>query len=160
MSGKHFILVLSQPLFLFLFIQSGFSQGMQPQLENRMKEIGKRGGRFVIGATSGPNTFNPIACGETIPSYNICRPLYGTLIDRDVLTGGFVNVLARHWEVDSKNNSIIFYLRRGIKFSNGQPILAEDIEFSYRVTTSLPDRWDREEMLVDGKRATVKVFDE
>ena len=45
--------------------------------------------------------------------------------------GTFTPKLATEWEYDENGKDIIFTLREGVKFHNGEPVTAEDVVFSF-----------------------------
>lgn len=55
--------------------------------------------------------------------------MFETLIERDT-KGKLIPALAQRWEAKNAGASYVFYLRPGIKFSNGQPVTASDVKFS------------------------------
>ncbi|MFN8588554.1 MAG: hypothetical protein U0704_12230 [Candidatus Eisenbacteria bacterium] len=64
----------------------------------RMREPGEYGGRFVIGATASPKTFNPHVANER-PSNDVCNLLYASLVDVDYMTQQDLPLLAKSWTV-------------------------------------------------------------
>jgi len=98
----------------------------------RMDEPGRHGGRFVVGATSSPKTFNPIVANETSSS-DLITQLYAALVDIDYLTQEDIPVLAKSWSFSPDGRTVTFQLRRGARFSDGHPITSEDVKFCFDV---------------------------
>ena len=94
--------------------------------------IGSYGGRFVIGATSGPKTFNSMMANETSSS-DITGRMFVGLADFDNATQKDAPLLAKSWELAADNLTWTFHLREGAAFSDGHPITAEDVLFSFAV---------------------------
>jgi len=98
----------------------------------RMASVGRYGGRFVIGETNGPKTFNALTANET-SSTDVTNRLFAALTDFDNTTQRDVPALAKSWEISPDGMTGTFHLRHGARFSDGYPILADDVLFSYAV---------------------------
>jgi peptide/nickel transport system substrate-binding protein len=98
----------------------------------KMDELGRHGGRFVVGATSSAKTFNPIMANET-SSNDLVSQLYVALVDIDYLTQEDIPVLAKSWSFSPDGRTVTFQLRRGARFSDGHPITSEDVKFCFDV---------------------------
>lgn len=59
-----------------------------------------------------------------------CKVTEGMLY-RDVDSLEFVPLLAKSWTVSPDGKTIVFQLRRGITFSDGQPFTADDVVFTF-----------------------------
>ena len=96
-----------------------------------MPELGRHGGRFVVGATNGPKTFNPMMSNETSSNDIISRSVHLAHRDRLYLPGG--RAPAREiLEVGPDGRTVTFHLRRGACFSDGHPITSADVMFWLR----------------------------
>lgn len=84
--------------------------------------------QLVQAILSDPKTFNAILSQE---SPNIFGLTYEGLISENPLTGEKEPALAESWEVSPDNLEIVFTLRKGLKWSDGHPLTAEDVVFSY-----------------------------
>jgi peptide/nickel transport system substrate-binding protein len=94
--------------------------------------LGVHGGRFVIGATNAPKTFNAIMANES-SSTDVTNLLYCALSDYDYLRLEEVPYLARGWTMSDDGLTYTWHLRRGAAFSDGHPITAADVRFSFEV---------------------------
>src|SRR5439155_16210602 len=92
-------------------------------------EVGTYGGRFVIGETTGPKTFNGLIANET-STLDITSRMFVTLADFDNHDQLQTPWLAKSWEVAPDGLTWTFHLRRGAAFSDGHPITSEDVLFS------------------------------
>jgi len=97
-----------------------------------MREVGLPGGRFVIGVTSDARTLNPLMSNETSSS-DVSDRLFTALTEYDHVTQRVYPVLARSWDVSPDGLTWTWHLRRGARFSDGHPITAEDVLFSFAV---------------------------
>jgi peptide/nickel transport system substrate-binding protein len=95
-------------------------------------EIGRHGGRFVISQTTGPKTFNGIMANESSTT-DVTDRLFVTLTDFDNGTQRIGPFLAKAWERSADGLTWTFHLRRGAAFSDGVPITADDVLFSFEV---------------------------
>jgi peptide/nickel transport system substrate-binding protein len=96
----------------------------------RRGEVGTYGGRFVIVGNSGPQSFNPViaSTGYTI---DITDKLFTRLTQLALDTQEDEPALAASWECSDDALSCTYHLRRGALFSDGHPITAEDVVFSF-----------------------------
>lgn len=97
-----------------------------------MAETGTHGGRFRIGVASAPRTFNPVVANES-SSNDVCGRLYTSLTDTDYATGDDIPLAAKSWEFSADERTVTFHLRRGLRFSDGHPLTADDVRFSFDV---------------------------
>ena len=65
---------------------------------------------------------------------DVNRNVYGKLVNFNPLdlSAGYEPDLATSWEVSEDGKSITFTMREGVKFHSGNPVTAEDAEFSLR----------------------------
>jgi peptide/nickel transport system substrate-binding protein len=91
---------------------------------------GQPGGRFVIALPTSPNTFNPLFATNTA-SDAITRLLFGTLVNLDLVTQEPGPGLAQSWSVAPDQKTWTFKLRPGVRWSDGQPVTAEDVVFTW-----------------------------
>ena len=65
---------------------------------------------------------------------DVSRNVYGKLVNFDPLNleKGYEPDLAASWEVSADGRTITFTMREGVKFHSGNPVTAEDAEFSLR----------------------------
>jgi len=103
----------------------------EPLIET-LPTVGRHGGRFVLAETNDPRTFNAMMANET-SSTDITQHLFTGLVDYDNEKQEFTPGLAKSWEVAPDGVTWTFHLRKGARFSDGHPITAEDVLFSFRV---------------------------
>lgn len=70
---------------------------------------------------------------------DVVRNVYGRLVNFDPLdlSKGYEPDLAESWEVSEDGKTITFTMREGVKFHSGNPVTAEDAEFSLRRAVTL-----------------------
>ena len=101
-------------------------------------EPGQPGGRFVIGASGSPNTFNPLFATNSA-SDAIVRLLFGTLVNLNPVTQEPGPGLAESWSVAPDQKTWTFKLRQGVRWSDGQPFTANDVVFTWNDIMYNPD---------------------
>ncbi|GAB4333132.1 MAG: peptide-binding protein [Calditrichia bacterium] len=90
-----------------------------------------KGGTIIIGVTGDIDTFNPLFSRSALGLEVLHLTLLG-LADLDE-HGNFVPELAEKWEVSQDNLELTYYLRKNMKWSDGVPISAYDVEFTYQI---------------------------
>ncbi len=124
-------------------------------------ETGIPGGRFVDSSFEPPRTFNPYAAQETSSTVVIFR-LHAALVDQNPVDYQPMPGLARSWEISEDGLEVTFYLRRGVKFSDGEPFTADDVIFTVNdiiLNCDVPNN-ARDSFFVQGKPIRyVKVDD-
>jgi peptide/nickel transport system substrate-binding protein len=129
-------------------------------LIKQLPEVGRYGGRFVLGETNNPKTFNAMMATET-SSTDITDRLFGFLVDFNLATQEYEPGIAKSWDVAPDGVTWTFHLRRGAAFSDGHPITAEDVLFSFEVVYDRTLHPAMQEMLqTEGKNFTVTAPDQ
>ncbi len=126
----------------------------------QVAEIGRYGGRFVQAQTNGPKSFNPMMANETSTTDVTDGRLYAALADFDNATQEQYPVIAKSWEVTPDGLTWTWHLRRGAAFSDGHPITADDVLFSFEVAfddTLHPPVQDL--LIVNGRKFDVAKVD-
>lgn len=75
-----------------------------------------------------PKTFNYPLSQE---SPNVFDLTYEGMLTSNGLTGELEPALAETWDIAEDNKRIVFTLREGLKWSDGAPLTADDVIFSY-----------------------------
>lgn len=95
-------------------------------------EPGVRGGRLVIATFGDPKTFNPIASNEGT-SEDIYRFIFASLLTLDLPSQKMLPGLAHKWSVAADQKTWTFTLREGLVWSDGKPLTADDVVFTFKV---------------------------
>ena len=122
--------------------------------------IGKFGGELVISTIGeGPKTFNPCNTKDATSS-SMAGMLYDGLVTTNPRTGEVQPLLAKNFEI--KDNDYIIHLRKGIKWTDGKPITADDVIYTYNeiVFKGLGNPSTMDAMLVDGKLPSLVKIDD
>ena len=101
-------------------------------------EPGQPGGRFVIGSSASPNTFNPLFATNGA-SDAIVRLLFASLVNVNMATQEPGPGLAESWSVAPDQKTWTFKLRPGVRWSDGHPLTADDVVFTWNDVMYNPD---------------------
>jgi len=96
------------------------------------KTPGRYGGRFILGQVSNPKQFNAMMVNES-SSRDITDLIFSSLVNFNNETQDEEPALAKSWEVAPDGVTWTFHLRKGAKFSDGHPMTAQDVLFSFQV---------------------------
>lgn len=85
---------------------------------------------LIVSGIAEPRALIPLMASESA-SAELCRLLYNGLVkyDKDIR---LVGDLAESWRVEEGGLVIVFNLRRGVRWHDGAPFTAADVEFTYR----------------------------
>ena len=85
--------------------------------------------RYINGDE--PESLDPaISSGQ--PEARIYMALYQGLVEYDPKTLAAIPALAERWDINDDSSEFVFHLRRNAKWSNGDPITAQDFIYSIR----------------------------
>lgn len=124
-------------------------------------EPGIPGGRLVLAVPGDPKTFNPITANES-SSTDINRMLFAGLLGFDVITERVSPGLAYSWTNSPDGKTWTFHLRKNLRWSDGQPLNADDVVFTFNDVIYNPkiDNVTRDALMVDGKKFEVTKIDD
>lgn len=124
-------------------------------------EPGVYGGRLVVATFGDPKTFNPITANE-MSSQDIYRFVFSSLVNLDWPTQKIIPALAESWAVDADQRTWTFKLRKGLLWSDGQPLTADDVIFTFNDVVYNPDIVNVavDALRVDGKNFQVSKIDD
>jgi peptide/nickel transport system substrate-binding protein len=88
-------------------------------------------GTLVVGITEASGNFNPLYYSSAYDGYVVDMVFEG-LIKRN-FEGEYEANIADSWEYSEDGKSITFNMKKDIVFSDGQPLTANDVVFTYQV---------------------------
>lgn len=92
---------------------------------------GEFGGTLTVATFgSGPKTFNKWQASD-VESDGICQLMYENLLEPDPWTGEFYPRLAESFTISPDKKEITFRLRKGLVWSDGHPLTADDVVFTF-----------------------------
>lgn len=122
-------------------------------------EIGRSGGRLVVSLRAEPKTLNPLTAAETI-SREVIAAMQADLIHINRSTQLTESALAKSWKISSDGLQYTLTLRQGLRFSDGHPLDADDVLFTFRVYLDENiHATQRDLLIVGGKPITVRKVD-
>jgi peptide/nickel transport system substrate-binding protein len=143
-------------------VARGASEALPPAGEDLVvtdSPVGHAGGRLVLALRSEPKTLNPVLA-EDAASQDVIRCLTADLIDINRETQKTEPALAKSWTVSRDGKQYTLQLRRGIRFSDGQPLTADDVVFSFQLYLDEKiDSPQRDLLVVGGKPIAVEKID-
>jgi peptide/nickel transport system substrate-binding protein len=121
---------------------------------------GHYGGIFVRSDAQEPKTFNPLVAEDAYSGQAIDLLLSG-LSRYDPLEEKVVPALAKSWEISADNQTYTFHLRRGVRWSDGQPFTADDVIFTFDAIFDkrYPNRYAQQFTMAGQPLQYVKVDD-
>lgn len=90
------------------------------------------GGRLIQGVSDELTGFQPITSGDV--SEVVWGQIYLRLMQNDPDTGVLGPALAERWELSADGLTLTYFLRKGIKWSDGEPFTGEDYKYSVEAT--------------------------
>jgi peptide/nickel transport system substrate-binding protein len=121
---------------------------------------GHYGGTLVVAQRSEPKTLNPVTAADA-PSREVIGRLTADLIHINRSSQQTEPALAKSWTLSKDGRRFTVKLRRGLRFSDGQPFDADDVVFSFQVY--LDDKINspqRDLLVVGGKPIEVQKIDQ
>lgn len=143
-----------------------FSTGASPQATNSKGdllvlpgEIGRPGGHIVVSLRAEPKTLNPLSALDA-PSREVIGVMQADLVHINRATQLTEPALAKSWKFSPDGLTCTVTLRQGLKFSDGQPVDADDVLFSFQVyLDENVHATQRDLLIVGGKPITVRKGD-
>ncbi|KYC36199.1 peptide ABC transporter substrate-binding protein [Scytonema hofmannii PCC 7110] len=119
-----------------------------------MKTAAAQVPQLLYSISAEPKTFNVVLSNE---SPNVFSPIYEGLITENGVTGQLEPGMAESWQDEGQR--IVFTLRKGLKWSDGEPLTVNDVLFTFNdvyfnknIPTSI-----RDILLIGKSRALPKV---
>ena len=122
-------------------------------------EIGRYGGQLVVSLRSEPKTLNPVTMTDN-PSKEVIWRMMADLVHINRFTQQTEPALAKSWKVSPDGLRYTLKLRRGLRFSDGHPLDADDVLFSFQLyLDEKVHAPQRDLLIVGGKPIVVRKLD-
>ena len=123
--------------------------------------VGNFGGTLTSSTIGeGPKTFNPFNSKDNISSI-MSEIMYDGLLTTHPISGQPIPKLAKSFTISDDGKDYIINLRKGLKWSDGKPITADDVVFTWRdiIFAGFGNTSTRDSIIIDGKLPTVEKID-
>src|ERR1051325_8962182 len=124
-------------------------------------EPGQPGGRLTLVTAGAPRSFNPLLATDGA-SDEVVRLIFAGLMSIDYTTQEAGPGLAESWSVEPDGKTWTFKLRAGLLWSDGQPLTADDVVFTWNEVMYNPDmnRITYDLFRINGKNFAVSKVDD
>ncbi len=85
---------------------------------------------LVQAILSDPKTFNTVIATDATSS-SVGNMIFDGLVTQNPITGEIEPALAESWKFSEDKLRLVFSLRKNLKWSDGHPLTAEDVDFTY-----------------------------
>ena len=109
---------------------SNVVERMRENVEEFEYQDGKQGGVLTIATISDPLTFN-LAIATDASSSGVLGYLFEGLTETSWLTDEVEPALAQSWERSEDGLTWVFHLRRDVRWHDGEPLTAHDVDFTF-----------------------------
>ena len=92
-----------------------------------------KGDTLTVGLGHSTKTLDPQATPDA-GTHNVCTQMYEGLVRIDG-KGNIAPVLAEKWEILDGGKTLKFFLKKGVKFHNGEIMTADDVVFTFKRAT-------------------------
>src|SRR5579859_3387622 len=121
--------------------------------------VGHSGGRLVVSLRAEPKTLNPLIASDA-PSREVIGVMQADLVHINRVSQLTEPALAKSWKVSKDGLEYALELRHGLQFSDGQPLDADDVLFTFRVyLDEAIHAPQRDLLIVGGKPIEVRKLD-
>jgi len=124
------LLLASGPAALAFYLPQAPQSGEELQIGD--SEVGRYGGSLVVAQGAEPRTLNPVTAAD-VRSREVIGQMMADLIHINRESQKTEPSLAKSWTASRDGRVFTLKLRRGLRFSDGQPFNADDVVFSFRV---------------------------
>jgi peptide/nickel transport system substrate-binding protein len=118
----------------------------QASTENPDAATPRRGGTIVAGWTAEPGSANEYITPSTLPTNEVLFRVFQRLVDEqpdfNEHPATFAPQLAESYEWSPDRKAITFRLRKNAVWSDGVPLTAEDVRWTWQVQTRPEVAWD------------------
>ena len=129
------------------------------ELDREPAVSGRRGGILVTAQRAEPKTFNPVTAPDTA-SREVIGLTTADLVHINRLSLKTEPALAKSWTVSRDGRIYVLHLRPGIRFSDGHPMDADDVLFTFGVyLDEKTGASQRDLLIIQGKPIVARKID-
>jgi peptide/nickel transport system substrate-binding protein len=139
-----------------LFLCAGAAQpaAERPEVLRTERTPGRAGGRLVFALRSEPKTLNPVTSLDSA-SRDVIGRTTANLVAIDRERQRTSPALAKAWTVSKDGLRYVLELRRGLRFSDGHPLTADDVVFSFECYLDERNGSPQRDLLIVGGKPIV-----
>jgi peptide/nickel transport system substrate-binding protein len=152
-AAARLIAIFMAALCVFAASSAAFAQSGEDRMVTQSAP-GYSGGRIVVALRSEPKTLNPVLAQDA-PSRDVIRCMTADLIHINRETQKTEPALAESWQASRDGRQYTLHLRRGVHFSDGQPMTADDVVFTFEVYLDEKVHSPQRDLLVVGGKPIV-----
>ena len=124
-------------LFVAVVAAAGCSRG--PETPGVCEIAAQRGAvasgdSILLGSIGDASNLIPMRAGDSA-SHEVAGRIFDGMLAYDRDLGGLEPRLAERWEVSEDGREITFYLRKDVRWQDGEPFTARDVEFGFNTIT-------------------------
>ena len=121
---------------------------------------GKSGGKMTLALGDSPQSFMYYGVIDNNLGL-VAQQLFDGLTEFNLDTYKIEPALAESWTISPDGKVYTFKLRQGVKWSDGQPLTADDVVFTYQQLVANPEAraGDAGNFVIDGKPVTIAKLD-
>lgn len=116
-------------IFLALILVAAACTAPGVEVRTGSDDTPRRGGRIVVGNFRDIATLQPLLAGD-LASQNVVDRIYERLLSLDPDTGDLAPGLAEAYELSPDGLTLVYTLRPGLVWSDGQPLTAADAKYT------------------------------
>jgi len=121
---------------------------------------GKYGGRIVLALRTEPESLNPLTALDQ-PSRDVLGRMMADLIHINAVSQQTQPALAESWKASKDGLHYTLKLRRGLRFSDGHPMSADDVLFTFQaLLDEKVNSSQRDLLIIGGKPIAVRKIDD
>ena len=121
---------------------------------------GKYGGRIVLALRTEPKTLNPLTALDQ-PARDVLGRMMADLIHINAISQQTQPALAESWKASKDGLHYTLKLRRGLRFSDGHPMSADDVLFTFQaLLDEKVNSSQRDLLIIGGKPIAVRKIDD
>jgi peptide/nickel transport system substrate-binding protein len=126
---KKLLAIALITVIVLLTITTGCAQKTEVEAPEVIAEGARSGGSIILAGESEPGNLNPVIWATTSDT-NVTHLMYDCLVipDRELK---MIGKLAKDWDISEDGRTYTFHLNENIKWHDGIPFTAEDVEFTF-----------------------------
>ena len=128
---------------IFLNTSCG-AQGSVEELNLQTEPKRYDGSNFLVAVEDEPDTVD-FQC--TSIHYTIAQNVFNRLVEMENDANGNMEILpslARTWQISEDGREYTFHLQEGVEFSNGKPLTASDVQYTFERLLTHPDSCNKD----------------